>query len=131
MWNWSIKKAPVELIHTLKVMLGQLNHERLEVGLAAAYEAKHSGHKIRTVQNENPWWYQKLCSRHTVSRSNGRKRLGKKHHDTKISRRRIIQALTTLSSGKPARSIYAEELIELAVEQAALWEEEKEEYGDY
>ena len=97
-------------------MLGQLKNQRLEVGLFAAEEQKHCGHKIRGVNNENPEWYKELCSRHTVNRTNKRKRYGKKHHDTKISRKRIMETLGRLGDGKESKSIYAEELLELAKE---------------
>jgi len=116
MWNLSRVTAPEELRLTLNIMLGQLKRQRLEVGLFAAEEQKHCGHKIRGVNNENPEWYKELCSRHTVNRTNKRKRYGKKHHDTKISRKRIMETLGRLGAGKESKSIYAEELLELAKE---------------
>ena len=117
----------MELRQTLAIMLRQLKNERLDVVLVAAPDARHSEHKIRTVQNENPWWYRELCSRHTKRRSSNRKRVGKTHHDTKIDRRRTIQALTTLVGGGVSVSIYADEILQLAREQVELWEQETEE----
>jgi len=129
-WHPSNVVAPVELRQALKVMLGQMKHERLEVGLAVAPEGQHTNHKVRTVQNQNPWWYRELCSRHTKNRTSRYKRYGKQHHDTKIHRNRIVQALTILSSGKMAQSLYANELLAFAREQIELWKQEEEEYGE-
>jgi len=53
--------------------------------------------------------------------------VGKTHHDTKIDRRRTIQALTTLVGGGVSVSIYADEILQLAREQVELWEQETEE----
>jgi hypothetical protein len=116
----------VELRQTLAIMLRQLKNERLDVVLVAAPDARHSEHKIRTVQNENPWWYRELCSRHTKSRSDKRKRGNHSLHDTRIGRKRTMQTLTTLSSGGVAVSIYANELLDLAREQEEIWRVEEE-----
>lgn len=107
------------------VMYTQLKRNRLEVRLDPAENATHHGHKVRTVQNENPWWYKELCLRHTVSRKNKRKRNGKKHHDTKIRRQHILSALRKLADGSECRSLYSEELVELAHEVEEEWRTEE------
>lgn len=116
--------APEHLRLPLRVMLAELTHERLEVALAGAPDPKHCGHRVRVVNGQNPEWYRELCSRYTVRRRNRRKRLGKKHHDTRIRRKRIIQALTTLSSGRGAKSWYADDLLRAAEDLLEEWEEE-------
>jgi len=118
--------APGSQQVTLAIMLTQLNKNRLQVGLAVAPEEAHSGHKIRVVDGTNPEWYQELCAKYlSTNRKNRKKRNGKKHDDTKIKRRRIIEALTLLSQGRMSRSIYAEDLLELARDLEEEWEEER------
>ena len=119
-------EAPEDLILYLRIMLAQLRRERLEVGLAEAEEQRHSGHKVRVVTGTNPEWYRELCSRYPSYRQHGRTR----HHQTRISRKRIIRALERLTQCKGARSIYAEDLIELAQLERERDEEERQEYGE-
>jgi len=108
-------------------MLTQLKKNKLEVGLGKAPESKHSNHSVRVINNTNPKWYQELCEKYpTTNRKNKLKRRGKKHHDTKIKRQRIIQALMTLSEGRMAQSIYANDLLELASDLQNQWKEEKD-----
>ena len=71
---------------------------------------------IRVVESTNPDWYRALCAGHTKRRRNRRKRLGKKHHDTKIVRPRIESVLRNWLRRGWSTSIYAEELLELAAE---------------
>lgn len=118
--------APEYLRPALGAMLHSLREGRLDVGLATAPDPRHSGHRIRVVNGQNPEWYQELCSQYTVHRRNTRKRLGKKHHDTRIRRKRIIQALTTLHAGRGARSWYADDLLRAAEDLWEEWEEEAE-----
>lgn len=121
--------APLSLLTPLKAMMQDLRMNRLDVVKMPAPEPKHSGHGIRVVMNQNPEWYQELCSRHTVRRKNRRKRLGKKHHDTKIRRRRILEALAKLCAGIGTTSNYAFELLCLARDTLLEWEELREQYG--
>src|SRR3989338_7794172 len=43
-----------------KILLHELEENRLEVVLIPAPDPQHHGHKIRAVQNSNPSWYRTL-----------------------------------------------------------------------
>ncbi len=87
-------------------LLYELSVQRLEVGLSEAPSPRHRGHMVREVMNSNPRWYSRLCDRFTKKRGSGRKRQGKRHHDTDVRRPFVERALQRLSEGRPPRFDY-------------------------
>ena len=65
-WSFkqSIKQLPDLLqdffVEEAEILLIDLETNRLEISLAVAPEPKFEGHKIRVVDNKNPYWYSNL-----------------------------------------------------------------------
>lgn len=80
-------------------LLYELSVQRLEVGLVEAPSPRHRGHMVREVMNQNPKWYQRLCSKFTCARRSPTKRRGHRKHDTGIKRRNVERSLERMSKG--------------------------------
>jgi len=122
-------KAPEEFIDTLKIMLFQMETERLEVSLIPHpdIEKAQAGAKIRYVENQNPEWYRLLCALYQ-STAPRYKRCTKFH--TKIKRQHIMSILERLIKGMNVNSKYAEELIVIAEGLEEDWEDEYRRYNE-
>lgn len=118
---------PEHLLPVLKAMLVELNSTRLEVVLCPAQEARHCGHKVRTVVSRNPWWYREICSRYP-SRSKSHKRCPWKH--TRVKRKRILEALEKMSEGFHSHSSFEDDILEMAEDEFLRWEEERMEWEE-
>jgi len=96
-------RAAVSLRQAASFLLADLESHRLTVSLAAAPDRRHSGHKIRCVEQRNPAWYRQLCAEYITRRSRPRKRKPKyvdtKYVDTMIKRRHVLRALHEISHG--------------------------------
>ena len=119
-------KAPEHLKHALECMLHSLKTERLDVILVSNPNASDR-EKIRVVQNQNPEWYRGLCNDNP---SSGKWTKKYSKFKTRISRKRIIEALVKLSSGEDSTSLYASELIEWSEWIVQEWEEERIKYEE-
>jgi len=95
----------------LNIMLGDLESNRLEVALTPADSSMHDGHMIRSVVNQNPEWYQDLCSRYPCARTKQRSK-----HDTKVKRRLIVKVLGNMVSEGKTKSNYGPDLLSVAEE---------------
>src|SRR3990172_5226855 len=67
-------RAAVSLRQAASFLLADLESHRLTVSLAAAPDRRHSGHKIRCVEQRNPAWYRQLCAEYITRRSRPRNR---------------------------------------------------------
>jgi len=94
----------------LQIMLKELDDFYLEVKLIKAPESMFSGHKIRSVEKENPEWYKELCSRYTRNRRNR----SDKYTDSKIKRDDIKKILNNLINKGFSKSYYSKDILELA-----------------
>lgn len=96
----------------LKIMLKELDDFYLNVKLTKASEPMFLNHKIRSVENKNPEWYQELCSKYPRNRRNR----NEKYTDSYINRKRVINCLKRLIQGKFSNYKYKDDLIEIAKE---------------
>ncbi len=80
------------------MMLRELEATRLRVVLIPAPDRRHSGHKIRVVEQRNPAWYRELCANYLTHRSRPHRRRPK-FVDTLIKRRNVLRALAEISRG--------------------------------
>lgn len=92
-------------------MLAELENSGLDVVLVPSrhWECARRGGMVRMSQNQNCQWYRELCSRNLSSRVRCNQAL-----DTRIKRRNVIDLLQRLVKGRPTRSSYLDQLIELS-----------------
>lgn len=105
--------CPLELRATLRVMLGELSYQRLEVGLVPAWEQRHAGHSIRAVFCRNPGWYRDLCAAFPRRRRRIRK---ERFADPRFKRADVAAVLQRLLS-TGSRSYLAGPLLTVAARQ--------------
>ncbi len=84
----------------------------LKVTLIPAPEPKFSGHMIRAVIEQNPWWYRDICNSYPSQR-----RVRRGHLDTRVRRRDMLKLLGRLASGEMVESKYAADLVSFAEQQ--------------
>ncbi len=85
-------------------LLFEFAERQLEVVLIPAPDARHCGHYVRAVANQNPRWYQKFCALYPSSRRGTKTRAA-------IKRRETIKALENLAAGRIV-GIYGERLLD-------------------
>lgn len=115
-------RVPEKLIPILDEMLMELTENRLEVCLIPSKkpETAADGGMIRAVCSKNPDWYRDLCLRYPCNRS--KKRNVRKDH-TRIKRACILGLLERMIKNRKTRSMYAEDLLEVAEQRYQMYSE--------
>lgn len=90
-------------------MLNDLSYQTHSVVLIPAPDPKHSGHKIRAVENSNPAWYSELAARFTSIRGIGPKRYDRPR--TQIKRGHVTRALNRIVENRAIDSDYCRRLL--------------------
>lgn len=118
------RRAPARFRSTIQRMLDELEGNRLEVCCIPSIfpELADRGAKIRCVASQNTPWYQDYCRQWEARRTRPRRKL---LHDTRVKRRETILALQGLLNGG-TRSIYVNDLLEMAVVWKKKWRDEWE-----
>lgn len=124
-------KIDDELIPILDEMYMDLSINKLEVCLVPGTHSDQD-RQIRTLCNQNPYWYKKFCEDHPCTRI--KKRTERKDH-TRIKRKNTLEILDRMIRNKQSSSKYAEYLIDIAKdmletykEYEALMKQSKEEF---
>lgn len=100
----AIKKHKYGEKLTPENMLWDLEANYLFVILTPAPEQRHANHCIRTVEAQNPKWYQDFCALYPSSRKGTKTR-------TRINRRETIKWLKRIIEGE-TEGVYVEKLLE-------------------
>jgi len=112
----SIEDAAIQLIRSLEA-------KRLRVSLVPAPDPRHSGHKVRVVEEQNSAWYRDLCQDYISSR---RIHPSCKKTKTAIKRAHTLRALRKISQGHRG-GLYIERLMpivsRLAKGELDLWDD--------
>jgi hypothetical protein len=116
---------PEQLMPVLRSMYEELRRTRLSVVVVPAPDPKHQGHKIRVVDEQNPWWYREICSRYP-SRSKSHKKNPQKH--TRVKRRNILAVLEKMVSVQRTSSSFEQDILEMAQYELERWEEELDQF---
>jgi hypothetical protein len=119
---------PEQLMPVLRSMLVELRRTRLSVVAVPAPDPRHQGHKVRVVEEQNPWWYREICSRYP-SRSKSHKANPQKH--TRVKRRRILEALEKMALCQRTASSFEQDILEMAQRELDRWDEEFEEFEEF
>lgn len=89
-----------------ETMLDELETFQISVVLVDAPEKRHSDHKIRMVEMQNPKWYRDFCSLYKSDRNDRSTRF-----HTAIKRAWTIKALKRIIKGE-TRGVYIERLLD-------------------
>lgn len=117
-------EIPEHLVPLLDEMLYEMTEQRLEVCLVP----DHNGNEykmIRVACNRNPDWYREFCQRYPCTR---RKKRTKRKDYTRINRKRTLKILEHMIRKRTSKSIYAEDLLQIAKDRYELYEQYKEEF---
>ena len=110
-------EPPVQVMshaQAARILLDELDDERLTVELYPARFPKHSGHMIRVATGSNPRWYRRLaCCVSPRGRLPHRRSTG-------IRRDRVAAALRRIWCGRP-RNTWWEQLV-MPVVEATAWD---------
>ncbi len=108
-------KLPLELRKLARAMHAELKVQRKFVILAPAPAPKHPGHMVRTVVDDAPDWYYRICAQRTSTRlmGNGRSRVR-----STIMRHDVFRSLARIAAGKHMRRPDSIDRIVLPVVQA-------------
>lgn len=92
-------------------MAADLRANKIQTVIAPAPDPRHSGHGIRVVQEQNPAWYRAICKRYSTA---AKRKRNPRLPDTKVKRKRILQALDLMAAGEPTGSTFYNDLIDVA-----------------